>query len=169
MPRDIRLLLVETRPDEPAYPTFDAAIAAIEREPRAAQAERDSALLKGRIVQDAKYTDVSLTLSLSGDTFLHLFLVDGITSWSIQHDTTAPEPSEQTIGNGDLLLQFPNMQYPYLWKRLELLRDLINKPILHIRACAAWLYLDVDNAPTLLFMRLAIRGSHKSLLFYAPE
>lgn len=165
---DSRFVRVIAPLDEAQYETFDAAIASLKTEPRSIRAANDSKVIHDATIVDGHFDDTSVTLFLSNNRTLRIFLVGGIVCWEI----TSLSSIDGTSGGGSnipLELRFGSTQQTYQWDRSQLLHTLVGARLERLSAGSAWVFLDVALRPTLLFMRLIRIEDESDLLFFDPE
>ncbi len=161
----MRELEVVVALDETPFDSMSEAIKGVQRTDRASAAKRDTAAVKGCLIEGAQWNDHELRLQLSNGQSV-LFRLDGPTVvWGVSPTCL---PNDETLSvEPTLLLRFPQRPSPTRWDRCELIRKRMGKRIQMIFAGTSWAYLYVENMPILLLQRLAIARTGESLLYWS--
>jgi hypothetical protein len=165
----MKKLIVIAPPDEPEFASFAEAISATRQNPRHSSAEQTTSVIRGLTVLSASYGRTSVDLALSGRRVLHIYLDGGLVCWQLRAGVADGAHSKTADYETDLLLEFGNSTLWYYWECRKILRELVGRPVQLLSASPAWLYLTIQDAPTLMFSRLTMLEDNQDLLFYAPE
>src|SRR5579863_996645 len=149
----MHVLKVISTPDEPTFPSFSEAVNAGRNSRRHIASRNTSKELAGAIVLDFAFGFSWLDLYLSGNRSLHVYLDVGTVRWELQSGVAAKKQSE---AEPTLYLDFRHLSEPYAWDRVVVLSACLNKSIKMLSASIAWLFLTVEDNPTLMFSRLKI-------------
>ena len=151
---------------EPAFKT--AAEAIIYRSPRAVRAASDNLLMKGSVIDSAKYNDTALRLWLSDRRILRIYLEGRTVEWEllVGPNQTAIEPCDEPA---PCLLKFVNSQLAgSVWNRPSLLQPRVGRTIGGIWTGKQILFLYVAETKSLMFSALE-RLPQKTPLLYWEE
>jgi hypothetical protein len=152
--------------DEPVYPSFSEAVLATRTNPRHLEARSTSSQLRGRIIDGFSFGSTWVDLSLSEKCVLHIFLDGGKVCWKLRNGA---EGKSSSVDEETLYLKWSHRTEPLPWNRFGLLQGFVGKPVKMITASSAWLFVTVDDLPTIMFSRVTIGEQRQDLLFFDPE
>ncbi|MEN6457302.1 MAG: hypothetical protein ABFC63_00010 [Thermoguttaceae bacterium] len=152
-------LEVVTYPDEPTFSTFTGAIDAVSRTDRYKAAKRDTALIKGSEIVAVEYHDEWVRFALSCQQSLIISLDGGTVVWKVEPVDIVTHPGDEQESLGPLvILKYTHLSEPYIWKRKDILDNLVGRRFLMLSPSIAWAFLSVENVPEIIFMRVSIAG-----------
>jgi hypothetical protein len=154
---------------EPEHTSFQTAVAASQRGSRAIAATETTHLISATIIQEVRFTDITLDLLLKNGLTLSIYLANSTVCWSLQPVVLTDEwigPDE--LPPAVLPLLFAHLPDPYRWKRSEVALSLEGQELIRVCAGETWMSIDVKKRPTLMFLCLKI-DDDRQLLYFDPE
>jgi hypothetical protein len=148
----------------PEHDTFAQAAAAGER--RASAGRRDTENVKDSSIVDYAYTGRVLSLILSSQKVLLIFVSESGVDWEVV------EARSYDVGEcahpAECLLRFPSgREYHWRWKGI--LDALLGKALLAVSPSETTVSLYVRDCPDLLFTALVARATGERILFFEKE